>query len=50
MPMNVGPFEVLLVLLFVWGIPLALLAWFVINIREIRNSLRRIEQHMDRAP
>ena len=46
--LNVGAIELLFVLV-VWALPLALVVWFVLAIRDIRESLRNIERHMQES-
>jgi hypothetical protein len=47
MGMNFGPIEVLVVL-FVWALPIILLIWFIRTIIEIRDVLRRIDTRLER--
>jgi hypothetical protein len=42
----IGPAEVILVLL-IWAIPIAILVWFVLAVREIRDSLRSIDRKLE---
>lgn len=43
-----GPLEMFLILV-VWAVPIALLIWFVLAVRDIRDSLRRIERSLERS-
>ena len=43
---NIGGIEMLFVLVFAWGIPLALLVWFVRTLSAMAASLRDIADRL----
>jgi uncharacterized integral membrane protein len=52
MSFNVGGLEIIIILLLAllaWGLPIAALVWFVRSFNELRDTVRRIEERLERS-